>query len=337
MQQAFGWSSERRVDSRMLYIFAGFPGKQLSPGTSHLHAGGMQHLIEKAEKLAMLEHNPAVQYRKEGVFNAVTNGLIQPISNFQPAGAVPIAVPVAVGGFSNNDNTLASFVPKSFVSASVRNSLAMQSKADALGTNIGLDGSVHHSGNSAIVDNISRHSSGSFHSSFISSPNGDGIYEPDYPTECKISDACLRDGITWDWFPEKWSFGNGITIHKTLASPEFKTVVHGTDLSLEEFLAMFGPTRLGELELERNHIRTEGWEKYEARWLPGTCPQENHVVHLTWLVTKHPLSDLAYERIKDIIEGAAEPGHLEQYSQEEGRHFSVSRRYEGKPAHGGMA
>ena len=136
----------------MLYIFAGFP-------KSGLNAGGLQHCVEEIEDLAILEHDPAVQYRKEGVF--------------------------APG------------------------------KADELL----------------------------------------------YPVNHDISDMCLRDGITWDWFPENWSFGNGVTIHKTSASPEYKTVVHGTDLDLNQFLTRYGTTRLAELELERLHIRHEGWEK----------------------------------------------------------------------------
>ena len=153
--------------------------------------------------------------------------------------------------------------------------------------------------------------------------------------EYRISDLCLRDGITWDWFPENWSFGNGVTVHKTLASLEFRTVVHGTDLTLDEYLATFGVIKLADMELRRKHERTEGWEKYEARWLPGTCPQENHVVHLTWLVTTHQLPEFAYNRIRDLIEGAAEPKELERYSSEPGKHFSVSRRYDGRPAYGG--
>ena len=190
----------------MLYIFAGFPKNKL-------HAGGLQYCIEEVEELAILEHDPAVEYRKEGVF--------------------------APG------------------------------KADE----------------------------------FL------------YPVEYQMSDLCLRDGITWDWFTEGWTFGNGITVHKTSANPESKTVVHGTDLNLDEFLAMHGSTRLGELELERLHIKHEGWEKYEARWLSGTCPQENHAVHLTWLVTMHNLPGFAYNRIRDLIEFDAAPEQAGLYVQ----------------------
>ena len=120
----------------MLYIFAGFP-------KNNLHAGGLQLAIESVEMLGELEHDLAVQYRKEGVFAAGTD-------------------------------------------------------------------------------------------------------EEFYPVEYRMSDLCLRDGITWDWVPENWAFGNGVTIHKTSASPEFKTVVHGTELDLNEFLAQNGTTRLAE-------------------------------------------------------------------------------------------
>jgi len=148
-----------------------------------------------------------------------------------------------------------------------------------------------------------------------------------YPVEYRMSDLCLRDGITWDWFRENWPFGNGITSHSTSACPEYKTVVRGTDLSLDEFLAEYGTTRLAELELEQMHIRHEGWEKYEARWLPGTCPQENHVVHLTWIVTTHKLPDFAYERIRALIEDGAEPLQSEIYirPEEPGKYLSTRR------------
>ena len=45
----------------MLYGFAGFP-------RNRLHAGGLQYCIETVEDLAILEHDPAVQYRQGGVF-----------------------------------------------------------------------------------------------------------------------------------------------------------------------------------------------------------------------------------------------------------------------------
>jgi hypothetical protein len=203
----------------MLYIFAGFP-------KNGLHAGGLQLAIEEVEGLGELEHDPAVQYRKEGVFAA-------------------------------------------------------------------------------------------------------GSDEELYPLEVVMSPMLERDGITWDWFPENWSFGNGVTVHKTSASPDYKTVVHGTELDLNEFLTEYGTTRLAELELERMHIKHEGWEKYEARWLPGTCPMESHAVHLTWLITTHRLPEFAYERIRSLIEDGATPEQADIYIQpdEPGRYLSVPRPF----------
>jgi len=216
----------------MLYVFAGFPGRNGIPDKEYIHAGGLQYCIETVEELALLEHDPNVQYKKEGVF-------------------------------------------------------------------------IPNEGD-----------------------NGECLY----PVEYRMSDMCVRDGITWDWFPENKHFGNGVTCHKTLASPEFKTVVHGTELTLEEFLSECGTTNLVDLKLERMHVQHEGWEKYEARWLPGTCPQENHAVHLTWLVTAHKLPDFIYERIRDIIEYGAELKDVATYDTESGHHFSTVRTYDGKPA-----
>jgi len=213
----------------MLYIFAGFP-------KNGLHAGGLQYCIETVEELGLLEHDDAVQYRKEGVFAA------------------------------NSDEEL-------------------------------------------------------------------------YPLEVVLSPTLERDGITWDWFSENWSFGNGATIHKTSASLEYKTVVHGTELNLDEFLAEHGTIRLAELELERKHIRHEGWQGYEARWLPGTCPQENHIVHLTWLVTTHKLPAFAYARIWNLIEGNAKPEQAEIYvcPEEPGKYLSIPRIWDGTPAFAGRS
>jgi hypothetical protein len=215
----------------MLYIFAGFPGCEKSTGSLSINAGGLEHCVETVENLAELEHDPAVQYRRDGVFAAGSDELL-------------------------------------------------------------------------------------------------------YPVEYRISDLCLRDGITWDWFPSNFSFGNGVTVHKTSASPEYKTVVHGTGLNLDEFLAEHGTTKLAQLSLERMHVKHEGWQEYETRWMPGTCPMESHVVRLTWLVTTHRVPEFAYERIRGLIEGGAEPENLDQYSAEAGKHFSVSRKWDGKPNFG---
>ena len=150
------------------------------------------------------------------------------------------------------------------------------------------------------------------------------------PVEYRVSDLCLRDGITWDWFGEGWAFGNGVTVHKTLGSPEFRTVVHGTDLTLDQFLTWYGATKLADLELERMHVRHEGWEKYEARWLPGACPQENHIVHLTWLVSKHRLPPHAYRRLQGLIEDSnCQLKEPQLYSRAPGEHFSETRQWEG--------
>ena len=216
----------------MLYVFAGFPGKgRRADGSQSLHAGGLQHCVEKVENLAILEHDPNIQYRKEGVFILTREG-------------------------------------------------------------------------------------------------AEKLHDVQY----RLSAQCLREGITWGWFPESWSFGNGVTIHKTSANPHYKTVVHGTDLNLDQFLSRYGMIRLAELELERLHVRHEGWEKYEARWLPGTCPQESHAVHLTWLVTTHRLPEFAYRRIEDLVENGAIPECLERYSIEPGHHFSAIRRWDVQPS-----
>ena len=218
----------------MLYIFAGFPGKEAPAGSLQLHAGGLQYCIETVEELALLEHDPAVQYRKEGVFANETDEML-------------------------------------------------------------------------------------------------------YPVEYRMSDICIRDGITWEWFPEHWSFGNGVTVHNTSANLEYRTVIHGTDLTLEEFKKQnrgksYRPT---DLILIDEPWRHEGWEKYEERWLPGTCPQENHVVHLTWLVTAHKLPEFAYQRIRELAEDGAKPKDRHRYNTEPGNHFSEIRPWNGKPAFGG--
>jgi hypothetical protein len=149
-----------------------------------------------------------------------------------------------------------------------------------------------------------------------------------------MSDLCLRDGITWEWFPESFDFGNGITCGKWQASPEYRTVVYETDLTLDEFVALHGPTMMADLKLSTKQRVTAGWKEYQARWIPGTCPQENHVVHLTWLVTTHRLPEFAYNRIRDLIEYGAEPEHSHLYNSEPGKHFSKIRPYVAKPTRG---
>lgn len=205
-----------------LYLFAGFP-------RSGLNAGGIQHACEEVESLALLEHDPAVEVRTEGVFLLGDHGEER------------------IGGMKV-------------------------------------------------------------------------ILSPTLPAM----------GITMDWFTENWSFGNGCTVHHTYAAPDIRTVVHGTDASLERYLDAHGPTALAYLLLERKHIRTEGWAQYERRWAPGTCPQEKHVLNLTWLIAKHAMADWAYGRLWDLIEGEA-PIAWERYTPE--RHRSPVRAWNGQAIH----
>ena len=179
----------------MLYVFAGFP-------RNNLNAGGLGKCLEEVECLVELEHDPSIQFRKEGVYTVSSSG---------------------AGEFLRHDDVV-------------------------------------------------------------------------------ISPTLIQEGITWDWFPDNWAFGNMVSCHKTEACPEYKTVVHGTDLSLDEYLKESGPTQLADLKLENIHIRHEGWEEYEARWLPNTCPQENHIIHLTWFITTHRIPTEVYNKIGALIE-----------------------------------
>lgn len=187
----------------MLYVFAGFP-------KCNLNAGGLQYCIEEVEELGLLEHDPAIQYRKEGVFASDTD---------------------------------------------------------------------------------------------------EWLYAIDY----SLSPMLERDGITWDWFTENWHFGNGVNVFKHLAFYDYKTVISGTNLDLDEYLAEFGSANIGDLTFERKRITDQGWDEYEARFLPGKCPTASHVVHLTWLITTHKLPDFAYERIRSLIEDGAIPEQSELY------------------------
>jgi hypothetical protein len=206
----------------MLYLFAGFPGGN---GKRGLHAGGLQYCIEEIEELGLIEHDPAVQYRKKGVFAADTDEML-------------------------------------------------------------------------------------------------------YPIEYQFSPMLIEEGITWDWFPAEWSFGNGVVMHKTMASPEFKTVVHGTNLTLDEFIAIQGRMSL-DVQLEQKHIKHDGWKNYEARWSPNTCPMDAHAVHLTWMVISHRLPTFAYERIRSIIEDGAELKYPERYAHDNpDKYFSTLRKFE---------
>lgn len=166
------------MGDNLLYVFAGFP-------RSGLNAGGLQHAIERAEELAILEHKPEIRITKED------------------------------------------------------------------------------------------------HGRVI------------------ISDRCKADGIDWPWFLERAAFGNGVTIHGTEARYSDNEVAHD----------LFGP---------------EGWAEYEKRWTPGTCPQEDHVVHLTWLITRTPLPSAVYERVRELIEEGAPAEPRGAY---EDKHFSEIRQW----------
>tara|TARA_Y100000310_G_C20609966_1_gene777482 strand:+ start:547 stop:1188 length:642 start_codon:yes stop_codon:yes gene_type:complete len=209
----------------MLYIFSHFP-------ESGLNAGGLQYAIEDVEELGLIEHDPAIQVRKSGVY--------------------------------------------------------------------------------------------------VKTPAGE---ERLRDTEYLLSPSLLLDGITWElWFPANFSFGNGIVIHKSHAGPEYRTMIAGTNITVADYRKQNrGNTyRESDVQLVDEHWRHNGWNEYEARWLPGTCPQENHIVHLTWLVTTHKLPAWAYERIRTIVEEGAEPLHPEQY--EKHKHFSEIRQCDGRPA-----
>jgi len=180
----------------MLYIFGGFPKNKLS-------AGGVQYVAEDVEDLGLFAHDPAIEFRKEGIFI------------------------------------------------------------------------------------------------------GEKQKEFSRPFTVRISEKCLLSGISWDWFPENWSFGNGCTVHMTHASPVYKTVIHGTTLTEDEYLDRRGPTPISGLTKSRMQVWLEGWAAYEARWVPATCPKYNHLVYLTWFATDYRLPDHAYRRLRDIIEGEA--------------------------------
>lgn len=106
-----------------------------------------------------------------------------------------------------------------------------------------------------------------------------------FPIDYRMSDLCKRDGIGWRWFPENTAFGNSVTIHKTTAEYHEDIVFH---------------VARGELKWEK---LVEDRAAYEARWALDTCPQESHVVHLTWCIFKHKLPEFMYERLRVAIEG----------------------------------
>ena len=126
------------------------------------------------------------------------------------------------------------------------------------------------------------------------------------PIEYRMSDLCLREGISWDWFNENWAFGNGVTVHKTTAHYEKHIVI---------------------LEDNTVGVAIDDRSAYEARWMNGKCPQESHVVHLTWLVFKHELPDFTYEQLRGLIEDGTTPLNPKLYENknESGKYKSATR------------
>ena len=166
---------------------------------------------------------------------------------------------------------------------------------------------------------------------FFVNEDGTESEEPAGELHIVMSPRLIAGGITEGWFPEGYTFANVVTISKTVASPAIKTVVYGTELSMTEFLDKNGGTSEG-LVYERKHIRHSSWRAYEDRWLPNTCPQQNHQVFLTYFLTTAKMADTALERITDVIERKAEPEDLELYDLEQ--HFNQSRTWKGKSAVG---
>ncbi len=143
-----------------------------------------------------------------------------------------------------------------------------------------------------------------------------------------ISERCIDLGIEWGWFPKAivtpdepdagpWSFGNGVTRHKTTAEIEMRTVIHKTTLTEDEYLEQFGPTRSSDLVKERVHVRHEGWQQYQARWRPGTCPPFSHEVHLTSVILTRPLPPNAYQRLRHVVEEGEPPAFPERFDAPE--------------------
>jgi hypothetical protein len=154
--------------------------------------------------------------------------------------------------------------------------------------------------------------------------------EFDSDVEYRISDRLIQDGITWDWFPENWTWGNRIGTQKTFAAPEYRTVVQGTNLTTDEFLDKYGELSLS-AKLVKIHDRHDGWLEYEARWLPGKCPQQSHMVLTTWVITTHPMPEFAYQRLRELIEDpTAILKNPELYGSQ---HRAKIYKWDGKPRH----
>ena len=145
------------------------------------------------------------------------------------------------------------------------------------------------------------------------------------PTPYRLSPAVERSGITWQWFPEHWSFGNGVTCTNWTAKRETMEIDYRTGVPMADLIATGHPIDLSKVTIQRVPRTTEGWAEYEKRWLPGTCPQESHKVHLTYVITRGEMEPWAYERVLCLIEERdAALVELDRYRPE---HFSVSRKW----------
>ena len=172
----------------------------------------------------------------------------------------------------------------------------------------------------------------------------DGLWvgnDPEYEwardTQYVISNRLTEVGITWDWFRPYHSFGNGVTCSKSWAGMEEKLVIHGTNLSEREYIKLHGAAAMKDLMKELKQQRTESWEKYQNRWALDangmtTCPQENHWVSITSVVTTHPVPQFAYDRIRCLVEENVDPLYRNtHYSLEpNGNHFSDFVPYHGE-------
>lgn len=148
------------------------------------------------------------------------------------------------------------------------------------------------------------------------------------PVDYRLSEALLREGITWDWFPQHWAFGAGVTMHKTSANYPTRTVDWKTQKTLSELVDTGRLIDMSKIELLKVHNPTESWAKYERRWLPGTCPQESHLVHLTWITTLDKLPEFAYERLRKIVEDPT--AELKDAWRYDAGHFIRSRKWDGR-------
>ena len=145
------------------------------------------------------------------------------------------------------------------------------------------------------------------------------------PVEYRLSPILDKDGITWKIFPEHWTFGNNVTCTNWTANRETMEVDYRTGIPFADLLASGHPIDMSKVMIQRVPRITESWKEYEKRWFPGTCPQESHKVHLTYVITKGEMEPWAYERVRRLIEERdAAVVDLDRYRPE---HFSVSRKW----------